>query len=334
MKALVTGASGFLGGNLARVLSDRGREVRVLIRENSDRRAIEGLDVEIAYGDVTDPAACLEAARGCDEVYHCAALYKLFVRDRKEMHRANVEGTVNVLRAAGEAGVKRIVYTSTVGALGNPGDGTMADEQTPVDYSEMVGPYKQSKFLAEQEALRLVREENFPIIIVNPTAPVGPRDVKPTPTGQMIVNFLAGKMPAYLDTGLNIIDVEDCATGHVLAAENGRIGEKYVLGGENLTLETIFRMLGELARREPPKVKLPHGPVLALAYVTEAIARTTGFPREPQLNVPAVKMAKKKMWFSSEKAHRELGLQTRAPREALRRAIQWFEENNYVDRAR
>ena len=331
MKALVTGASGFLGSNVARVLAASGREVRVLMRGSSDRRAIEGCDFEIAEGDIIDAEACKRAAEGCDEVYHVAALYKLFTRNKKEMYDANVGGTRNVIEAAAKAGASRIVYTSTVGAIGNVGDGTPGNESSPVTEKDMVGPYKHSKFLAEREAERLQRERDLPLVIVSPSTPIGPYDVKPTPTGRIVLDFLNGDMPAYLDTGLNVIDVEDCARGHLLAAEKGKPGEKYILGGENLTLEEILRLLAEITGKSAPRVKLPYYPILALAYIAEGFARLTGFPEEPRLNIAAVKMAKKKMYFSSEKARRELGLQTRPPREALERAVNWFTEHHYVD---
>jgi len=330
MKALVTGASGFLGGNLARVLLREGYEVRALLRPTADRRGIAGLDLEIAEGDVTDFGSCRRAAKGCGEVYHCAALYQLFVRDKKHIHDVNVGGTTNVLRAGAEAGARRIVHTSSVGTLGNPGDGRPGTEETPVAASDMVGLYKLTKFLAEREAERLFREEKAPVVIVNPSAPVGPWDVKPTPTGRLVLDFLRRKMPAYVDTGLNIIDVEDCARGHLLAARKGRPGERYILGGEDLTLEQILRMLSEITGLPAPRWKLPYTPVLAMAYAAEGFARLTGFPKEPRLNVAAVRMSKKKMFFSPEKARRELGLTTRPAREALARAAAWFEEHGYV----
>ncbi len=332
MKAFVTGASGFLGGNLCRVLLSEGREVRVLLRKTSDRRGIEGLPLEIVEGDVADAESCEKAAKGCGEAYHCAAAYQLFVRDKKKMYEANVQGTANVLKAAAKAGASRIVYTSTVGALGNKGDGTPGTEETPVSESDMVGPYKHSKFLAEQEALKLFREEKIPVVIVNPTAPIGPWDVKPTPTGRVVLDFLKGDMPAYVDTGLNVIDVEDCARGHLLAALKGRPGEKYILGGENLTLEAILKLLAEITGKPAPRWKLPYLPVLGMAYVAEGFARLTGWPEDLRLNVASVKMAKKKMWFSSEKARKELGLSARPAREALERAAKWFEEHGYTHR--
>lgn len=331
MKALVTGASGFLGSNVARVLRASGRDVRVLMRPSADRRAIEGCEVEFAEGDITDAERCLKAAQGCDEVYHVAAMYKLFTRDKKSMYAANVDGTRNVIEAAEKAGATRIVYTSTVGAIGNIGDGTPGTETSPVSEGDMVGPYKHSKFLGEREAERLQKERGLPLIIVNPSTPIGPYDVKPTPTGRIVLDFLKGDMPAYLDTGLNVIDVEDCARGHLLAAEKGKPGEKYILGGENLTLEEILGLLAEITGKPAPKIKLPYYPILAMAYIAEGFARLTGIPEEPRLNIAAVKMAKKKMYFSSDKARRELGLETRPAREALERAVNWFTEHHYVD---
>lgn len=331
MKVLVTGASGFLGSNVARVLAASGREVRVLMRPGADLAAIHNCDFEIFDGDIVDAESCERAAKGCEEVYHVAALYKLFTRDKKAMYAANVDGTRNMIEAAARAGARRIVYTSTVGAIGNLGDGTPGTEDSPVSEKDMVGPYKHSKFLAEREATRLQRERDLPLVIVNPSTPIGPYDVKPTPTGRIVLDFLKGDMPAYLDTGLNVIDVQDCARGHLLAAEKGKPGEKYILGGENLTLEEILHLLADITGKPAPRIKLPYYPILALAYIAEGFARLTGIPEEPRLNIAAVKMARKKMYFSSEKARRELGLETRAPREALQRAVNWFTEHHYVD---
>jgi dihydroflavonol-4-reductase len=327
MKAFVTGATGFIGASIARQLLIKGHSVRVLARPDSDRKNLRGLDVEVSEGDLRDRSSLERGLRGCDLLFHTAADYRLWTSDAASMYDSNVGGTRNILEAALAEGISRVVYTSSVGTLGNPGDGTPGTEATPVSFAEMVGHYKKSKFLAEREAESLV-PRGLPLVIVNPSTPVGPLDVKPTPTGKIIVDFLNRKMPAYLDTGLNLIDVEDCARGHLLAAEHGEIGGKYILGNANLTLREIFALLEEITGLPAPRVRLPYAPILAAAYVNEGISRLTG--KAPLIPLAGVQMARKFMYFDSRKAVRELGLPQRPLKEALARAVEWFRENGYA----
>ncbi len=327
MKAFVTGATGFLGASIVRELLKDGWEVRVLARPGSDRRNLAGLPVEIREGDLRNRDALTRDLAGCRALFHAAADYRLWTNDPAAMYAANVDGTRTILEAALQAGVERTVYTSSVGTLGNPGDGTPGSEDTPVALADMVGHYKRSKFLAERVAEEMAGG-GLAVVIVNPSTPVGPFDVKPTPTGKIIVDFLNRKMPAFLDTGLNIIDVEDCARGHLLAWQKGRVGGKYILGGEDLTLKAIFALLAEITGLPAPRFRLPYTPILAAAYVNEAISRVTG--REPLIPLAGVQMAKKFMFFDSTKAVRELGLPRRPAREALQRAVTWFRANGYA----
>ncbi len=327
MKVFVTGATGFIGASLVRELLKDGYGVRALARPNSDRRNLAGLDLEICEGDLLDSRSLEEGIRGCDILFHAAADYRLWTRKPALMYEVNVGGTRNVLEAALNHGVSRVVYTSSVGTLGNPGNGQSGNEKTPVTFADMVGHYKKSKFLAERVAESFV-ERGLPLVIVNPSTPVGRLDIKPTPTGRIIVDFLNRKMPAYLDTGLNIIDVEDCARGHILAVQQGKIGEKYILGNENLTLQQIFAMLEKITGLSAPRVRLPYAPILIAAYINEAISRCTG--KEPLIPLAGVQMARKFMFFDSTKAVRELGLKQRPASEALAKAVNWFSENGYV----
>jgi dihydroflavonol-4-reductase len=327
MKAFVTGATGFLGASIVRELLKDGWEVRVLARPGSDRRNLQGLDVDVREGDLLNRDLLIRDLAGCQALFHAAADYRLWTKEPAAMYAANVDGTRAILEAAKAAGVQRTVYTSSVGTLGNPGDGTPGTEDAPVTLADMVGHYKRSKFLAERVAEELAAR-GLPLVIVNPSTPVGPYDVKPTPTGKIIVDFLNRKMPAFLDTGLNIIDVEDCARGHLLAWEKGRVGQKYILGGEDLTLKAIFGQLAVLTGLPAPRFRLPYGPILAAAYVNEAISRLTG--REPLIPLAGVQMAKKFMFFDSGKAARELGLPRRPASEALQRAVAWFRANGYA----
>ena len=327
MKALVTGASGFVGAALARTLLAAGWHVRVLTRASSDRRNLRTLDVENTVGDLTDPASLERAVADCDAVFHAAADYRLWVPDPEAMYRANVDGTRHLIAAAHRAGVKRIVYTSSVACIGLPADGSPGTEATPVALTEMVGHYKRSKFLAERAALEAAAE-GAPVVIVNPAAPVGPRDVKPTPTGQIVLDAALGRTPAYVDTGLNIVHVDDVAAGHVLAFHRGRIGERYILGGQNLPLRDILIEITRQAGRAPPRVKLPHGVVLPIAYVAEWIARLTGRPT--RVTVDSVRMARKRMYFSSDKAARELGYGFRPAALAIADALEWFGAEGYL----
>jgi dihydroflavonol-4-reductase len=327
MKAFVTGATGFIGASLVRELIRDGVSVKALARPGSDRRNLDGLDLEICDGDLLDPDSLARGLTGCNTLFHAAADYRLWTREPATMYRINVEGTRNILAKALDAGVSRVVYTSSVGTLGNPGDGTPGTETTPVTLAEMVGDYKKSKFMAEREAEGFIAK-GLPLVIVNPSTPVGPLDIKPTPTGKIIVDFLNGKMPAYLDTGLNLIDVADCARGHILAAKVGKTGEKYILGNENLTLRDIFGILSELTGIPAPRVRLPYTPILAAAYLNEGIARLTG--REPLIPLAGVQMARKIMFFDAAKAVRELGLPQRPVRDALGDAVSWFRSNGYA----
>lgn len=319
--ALVTGANGFVGCHVVRALLERRTHVRALVRPNADRRALEGLDCELAFGDLRDREATERAVRGCDYVYHVAADYRLWVVDERPMYDANVQGTRNLITAAHAAHVRRIIHTSTVGALGIGVDGT-GREDTPVIIDAMVGPYKRSKFMAEQEAMKAART-GIPVVIVNPSTPIGPYDYKPTPTGRIIVDFLNRRMPAYVDTGLNLVGVEDCARGHLLAAEQGRIGEKYILGGENLTLKELLQRLSRLSGQPAPRVKLPFAVAFGFAFGAEVIARRFTH-RPPRASLTEVRMARKKMFFDSAKARTELGYEAAPIEQALTRAISFF----------
>jgi dihydroflavonol-4-reductase len=319
--ALVTGANGFVGCHVIRALAASGTHVRAMVRPNADRRALEGLDCELALGDLRDRDSVERAVRGCDAVYHVAADYRLWVTDEAPMYAANVEGTRNVIGAAHAAHVRRIVHTSTVGALGIGVDG-FGREDTPVTLAAMIGAYKRSKFLAEQEAVNAAKS-GVPVVIVNPSTPIGPYDYKPTPTGRIIVDFLNRRIPVYIDTGLNLVAVEDCARGHLLAAAYGRIGEKYILGGENLTLKEMLLRLSRLSGLAAPRVRLPFAMALGFACGAEAVARTITH-RPPRASLTEVRMARKKMFFDSAKARIELGYEPRSIDDALQRAIEFY----------
>ncbi|MGO8761127.1 MAG: hopanoid-associated sugar epimerase [Desulfobaccales bacterium] len=326
-KTLVTGGTGFVGRAVVEELLAAGRAVRVLAR-NPDHPALAGLEVEVAEGDLRDPDSLHRALTGCIRLFHVAADYRLWVPDPATMYAINVEGTRQVLTAAAAHGLERVVYTSTVGTLGNPGDGTPGTEATPVSLKDMVGHYKRSKFLAEQVALDFARQ-GLNLVVVNPSTPVGPWDFRPTPTGQMIVDFLKRRMPAYLETGLNLIHVKDVARGHLLAEANGVTGEKYILGYENLSLSQIFHLLADVTGLPAPKVKLPYWPVLAMAYVDEFLA-TNIRRRPPRMPVAAIRMAKKYMYFDNRKAIQYLGLTLTPVRQALADAVEWFRGHGYV----
>jgi dihydroflavonol-4-reductase len=320
---LVTGATGFVGWHVARKLLERGERVRALVRDPARLKELE--DVDGFQGDLRDPESLARAVAGCGVVYHIAADYRLWMRDPEEMYRSNVEGTRNLLEAARRSGVERLVYTSTVGCIGIPKEG-IGDEQTPVGIEDMQGPYKRSKYLAERVALEFAAD-GFPVVIVNPTAPVGDHDFKPTPTGKMLVDFVRGAMPAFLDTGLNVVDVKDVAAGHLAACDRGKAGERYILGAENLTLENIFGMLAKAVGRPAPKISIPYAVAYAAGVVSTAWAGVTG--KEPIAPLDGVKMARKKMWVRQDKAVRELGYAPGPAEGALYRAVEWFRANGY-----
>jgi dihydroflavonol-4-reductase len=327
VKALVTGATGFVGAAVARALLQEGWEVRALARKGSDRRNLRTLAAEVVDGDLADSQSLARSLAGCEALLHVAADYRLGAFDPQQLYRTNVEGTRNILDAARAAGVRRVVYTSSVATIGIPADGSPGTEATRATVSDMIGHYKRSKFLAEEVARDAARA-GTPVIIVNPSTPVGPGDVKPTPTGQMVLDAAAGRTPAYIDTGLNIVHVDDVAAGHLLALHHGRVGERYILGGQDMTLREILVEIAQLVGRKPPTVRLPGAVVMPIAYAAEAVARITGRPT--RITVEGVRMARKRMFFSSAKAARELGYQWRAPTQAFADAIAWFREQGML----
>jgi dihydroflavonol-4-reductase len=328
MTTLITGASGFVGSAVLRTLLAAGHSVRVIVRPQSNPRNLRGLDVDIHTGDLLDPEARRAALRSCRYLFHVAADYRLWAPDPGIIYRNNVDATRELCTDALAAGIERIVYTSSVATLGITRDGTPADENTHASLADLHGPYKRSKYLAELAVLELIKTRNLPAIIVNPSTPVGPRDVRPTPTGRIILDTLRGRMPAYVDTGLNIAHVDDIATGHLLAFEQGAIGERYILGGDNLTLKQILDIITAYAGLRPVRHRLPYAVALAYAGISELLARLAG--TEPRATLAAVRMARYPMYFSSAKAERELGYRYRPAADALRDAIDWFRANGYV----
>lgn len=326
--ALVTGATGFVGSAVARALLAEGHRVKALVRPNSDRRNLAGLDVEPVTGDLDDPASLAPALQGCTALFHVAADYRLWVPDPKAMLRTNVAGTAAILRAAAAAGVARAVYTSSVATLGHHADGRPADEATAATEAQMIGPYKRSKFLAEDGARQAAAETGLPVVIVNPSTPIGPRDVKPTPTGRIIVEAATGRIPAFVDTGLNLVHVDDVAQGHLAAFARGVAGERYILGGEDFALSAILAEIAGLVGRKAPKIRLPLGPIWPVALVAEAVSRVTG--KEPMVTRDALRMARKTMYFSSDKARAALDYRPRPARQALVDALDWFRANGYL----
>lgn len=325
--SLVTGATGFVGSAVARALLRAGHPVRVLARPGSDRRNLADLAVDVAVGAMEDAASLAHAVAGCQYLFHVAADYRLWVPDPEAMYRANVDGTRELMQAALAAGVERIVYTSSVATLGIVAGG-IADEATPSRLDDMIGPYKRSKFLAEEIVRGMTAEQGLPAVIVNPSTPVGPGDIKPTPTGRLILEAARGYMPGYVDTGLNIAHVDDVALGELSAAESGTIGERYILGGENMSLAAILTEVAHAAGKRPPRLKVPHAVAFAAAAVGAAMANVTG--REPFTTLDGVRMSRKKMYFSSGKAARELGYRPRPARDAIADAVGWFAANGYL----
>src|SRR5216684_9086138 len=331
MLALVTGATGFLGSHVARVLAEQGAQLRLLVRPASDLRNLDGLNADRVVGDLRDAASIEKALSGCDVAFHVAADYRLWVRDPDEMYRSNVEGTRSLLEAARKQGVRRVVYTSSVATMGftsGSNKGNIADEQSPVGIADMIGHYKRSKFMAERVAVEAARS-GVDVVIVNPTTPIGERDIKPTPTGRIVLDFLKRKFPAYVETGLNLVDATECARGHVQALEKGRSGERYILGGENLTLKQILDRLGSITGLPSPKVKLPYIFAFATGVVDETITGRL-LNREPRATIDTVRMGRKKMFACSAKAERELGWRIVPVEGALRRAVEWFRANGYA----
>jgi len=326
LKVLVTGATGFIGSNVARALLQRGYKVKALVREGSDRRNLSNLDVELAKGDIRDLDALKKAVAGCKIVFHAAALYSFWVQPRDLIYDVNVGGTRNVLEACLQMGIERVVYTSSVAALALPKDDEPVDESTPVHPEQIIGDYKKSKYLAEQVALEFSKK--MPVVIVNPSFPVGPGDLKPTPTGQVILDFLKRKMPAYVETGMNVVDVEDVAVGHILAADKGRVGQRYILGNTNMTMGELLNLLEQITSIPAPKVKLPYYPLLSLSYLNAFMCKITR--TAPRMTPETIRMSGHYMYFDPSKAINELGLPQSPPSQALRKAVKWFKDNNYV----
>lgn len=329
MTTLVTGATGFLGSAVVRVLLEAGQAVRVLTRPDSDRTNIAGLEIDVYAGDLRDPASLVDACRGCSALYHVAADYRLWVRDPAVLYANNVDGTRSIMRAALATGIERIVYTSSVATLGLNRDGSPADEDTRVGIDNMIGHYKRSKFLAERVVDELVSSESLPAVIVNPSTPIGPRDVKPTPTGRIVRDAALGRIPAYVDTGLNIAHVDDVARGHFLAQEKGEIGRRYILGGENLSLREMLGKIAEHCGRPKPRVRLPRRAIYPIAWISELWARMTNGPA-PQATVDGLRMAAKKMYFDSARAEHELGYTYRPADEAIQDALTWFKKHGVI----
>ncbi len=321
MKVLVTGGTGFIGSSIVRALLLAGHDVRALVREGADTRNLAGLDIERVTGDITDPESLTAAIRGCTHVFHAAALYSFWVTQPGLIERVNVGGTRNVLQAALDAGVERVVYTSSVAALAVPSRDRPVDEATPVDPSAIIGAYKRSKYAAEQVALEYAAK-GLRVVIVNPSFPVGPRDIKPTPTGQTILDFINHRLPAYVDTGMNVVDVEDVAQGHLLAAEKGKIGERYILGGRNMSMREFLGVLEKITGIPAPRVRLPYAPLLALSYVNAAWCRMT--KNTPRMTPDTIRMSRHYMYYDPSKAINELGMPQTPPEVALKKAVDWF----------
>ena len=328
MKTLITGATGFVGSAVLRELLKKEHQIKALVRRSSVLDNLKNLDVEIVYGDLKDKDSLKRCLKDCKHLFHVAADYRLWVPKAKEIYENNVNGTENLMVEALNLGIEKIVYTSSVAVLGKPIEGDIADEKTPVNIDQMIGHYKKSKYLAEEKVKELYKTKRLPVVIVNPAAPVGPRDIKPTPTGKMILDAARRKIPAYLDTGLNIVHVDDVAKGHIQAFNKGKLGERYILGGENLTFKEILEMISNLCGHNPPKIQLPKKPLYPIGYLFEIFARLFNL-KNPMLTVDMIRMAEKKMFFSSEKAKKELNYRYKSAKIALKDAIQWFIDNRY-----
>ena len=328
MKTLITGATGFVGSAVLRELLKKKHKIKALVRQSSVLDNLKNLDVEIVYGDLKDKDSLKRCLKDCKNLFHVAADYRLWVPKPNEIYENNVTGTENLMKEALNLGIEKIVYTSSVAVLGKPIEGDIADENTPVNIDQMIGHYKKSKYLAEEKVKELYKTKRLPVVIVNPAAPVGPRDIKPTPTGKMILDAARRKIPAYLDTGLNIVHVDDVAKGHIQAFNKGKLGERYILGGENLTFKEILEMISNLCGHNPPKIQLPKKPLYPIGYLFEIFARLFNL-KNPMLTVDMIRMAEKKMFFSSEKAKKELNYRCKSAKFALKDAIQWFIDNRY-----
>ena len=328
MKTLITGATGFVGAAVSRELLKKGHKVKALVRQSSVLDNLKNLDVEIVQGDLKDKDSLKRCLKDCKYLFHVAADYRLWVPKPKEIYENNVTGTENLMEEALSLGIEKIVYTSSVAVLGKPIEGDVANEKTPVNVDQMIGHYKKSKYLAEEKVKELYKTKKLPVVIVNPAAPVGPRDIKPTPTGKMILDAAMKKIPAYLDTGLNIVHVDDVAKGHLQAFNKGILGERYILGGENMTFKEILEMISVLCGHNPPKIQLPKKPLYPIGYIFEIFARLFNL-KNPMLTVDMIRMAEKKMFFSSEKAKKELNYKYKSAKNALKDAIQWFIDNGY-----
>ena len=333
MKTLITGATGFVGAAVLRELLKKGHRVKALVRQSSVLDNLKNLDVEIVQGDLKDKDSLKTCLKDCNYIFHVAADYRLWVPKPNEIYENNVTGTENLMEEALSLGIEKIVYTSSVAVLGKPIQGDVADEKTPVNVDQMIGHYKKSKYLAEEKVKELYKTKKLPVIIVNPAAPAGPRDIKPTPTGKMILDAAMRKIPAYLDTGLNIVHVDDVAKGHLLAFSRGKLGQRYILGGENLTFKEILEMISSLCGHNPPKIRLPKKPLYPLGYLFEVFARLFNL-RNPMLTVDMIRMAEKKMFFSNEKAKKELNYKYKAAKYALKDAIKWYIDNGYCRNVR
>ncbi len=329
MRTLVTGANGFVGSAVLRHLLDAGHDVRVLVRSGSNKKNLDGLLIEIVEGDLLKSATLKSAVANCNNLFHVAADYRLWIPNPETMYKTNVDGTRELMLTAADAGLDKVVYTSSVATLGYNEDGSPANEETPSSLEQMIGHYKRSKYLAEKEVNDLVKNKGLPIIIVNPSTPIGPRDIKPTPTGRIVLDTICRRMPAYVDTGLNIVHVDDVALGHLLAFEKGKFGERYILGGDNLSLKNILDEIDVITGEKQTRIRLPHNLVLPIAHVMELWSKITG--KEPRATVDGVRMSKKQMYFSSDKAITQLGYKPRPAMEALKDSIGWFRDNGYCN---